>query len=152
MTSHIIYSSIVGRDTIPVPVAEKLTDWFGLWLSEHAQATHPATLRDLLTKVLPRNTWVPFALGDGTFLQYSDANKHINRRLRFTIVSTPGTKSKPQDSSAPVGNIDQIVRDAFGDHKQTVCVVASSNFDRPDVFLQVVSWDAEKRRLNFYEV
>lgn len=150
MTSHIIYSSIVGRDTIPVPVAEKLTDWFGLWLSEHAQATHPATLRDLLTKVLPRHTWVPFALGDGTFLHYSDANKHISRRLRFTIISTPKTKSDPPVSVAPVGDIDQIVRRAF--REQTVCVVASSNFDRPDVFLQVASWDAEKRRLNFYEV
>lgn len=150
MTSQIIYSKIVGRDTSPVPVSEKLTDWFGLWLSEHPQATHPATLRDLLTKVLPRHTWVPFALGDGTFLQYSEANKHINRRLRFTIVSTPDSPSNPPVPVAPIGNIDRIVRGAF--REQTVCVVASSNFDRPDVFLQVASWDAGKRRLNFYEV
>lgn len=150
MTSYTIYSNIVGRDTKPTPVSEVLTDWFGLWLSEHAQATHPATLRDLLTKVLPRQTWVPFALGDGTFLQYSEANKHINRRLRFTIVSTPENPSNPPVRDAPVGNINDIARHAF--RVQTVCVVASSHFDRADVFLQVASWDAEKRRLNFYEV
>lgn len=150
MTSHTIYSKILGRDTEPTPVSEALTDWFGLWLSEHAQATHPATLRDLLTKVLPRQTWVPFALGDGTFLQYSEKNKHINRRLRFTIISTPESPLNPPVRDAPVGNVDHIVRRAF--HEQTVCVVASSNFDRADVFLQVASWDAKKRRLNFYEV
>lgn len=145
-----IYSNINGRDTEPTPVSVVLTDWFGLWLNEHPQATHPATLRDLLTKVLPRQTWVPFALGDGTFLQYAESNKHINRRLRFTIVSTPQSPSNPPVRDAPVGNIDHIVQHAF--REQTVCVVGSSSFDRADVFLQVASWDAKERQLNFYEV
>lgn len=154
MTSYAILSKIVGRDTQPTPVSEVLTDWFGQWLSQHAPDTRPATLRDILTKVFPNQTWVPFAVGDGTYLQYSEENKHISRRLRFSIVSTPERPSKPPatfPADAPVGNVDSVVRSAFRG-EQTVCVVASSFFDHPSLFLQVASWDAAKRRLNFYQV
>lgn len=150
MTSHTIYSKIDGRDTKPIPVSEVLADWFGQWLSKNAQAAHPATLRDLLTKVLPRNTWVPFALGDGMYLQFSEENKHIPRDLRFAIVSTPENTSDPPNPDALVGNVENVVQRAF--NSPTVCVVASSEFDNRNRFMQVASWDATKRRLNFYEV
>ncbi|KAH8144489.1 uncharacterized protein LAJ45_11500 [Morchella importuna] len=149
MTSHTIYSKIDGRDTKPIPVSEVLADWFGQWLSKNAQAAHPATLRDLLTKVLPRNTWVPFALGDGMYLQFSEENKHIPRDLRFAIVSTPENTSDPPNPDALVGNVENVVQRAF--NSPTVCVVASSEFDNRNRFMQVASWDATKRRLNFYE-
>lgn len=153
MATYPIYSKIEGRDTEPVLVTEELTDWFGRWLSEHAPSDRPASLRDFLTSVLPEHTWVPFAIGDGTFLPYSEENKHIPRQLRLTIVSTPEISHRnsnfPQD--ALPGDIDRIASNAFRARNMTVCLVASSQFDSPTAFLQVASWDAGKRRLNFYQ-
>lgn len=154
MANYPIYSKVLGRDTGLTLVSEVPTDWFGIWLSQHEPANRPATFRDILTKVLPKQTWVPFVVGDGSYLNYSEENKHINRRLRFTIVSTPESpKMKlgfPPD--APVGDIDHIVADAFHGSNQTVCVVGSFLFDDHRAFLQVASWDVTKRQLKFYQV
>ncbi|KAF8539079.1 hypothetical protein BDD12DRAFT_883330 [Trichophaea hybrida] len=155
MLTYTIYSNIAGRDAVPSPVSVNLTDWFGAWLQRNDLTSHPASLRELLTNVLPRTTWVPFAVGDGTYLRYSEDNRHIPRSLRFTIISTPKIQATTLPAGFPadaiVGNFDEIVYNAFHDRVETLCIVGSHGFDSPSAFLQVAGWDTVINQLNFYE-
>lgn len=152
MPTHTIYSHILGRDEAPVPVSQPLQDWFGLWLAQNVDEHRPRTFRDLLEKVLPRHSWVPFAIGDGTYQQYTDETHGIPRDLRFTVICTPRNPTQLPSGWAPdalPGGISGIREEVF--RVDTVCVVGSRHFDSPEAFLQVASWDAIARRFNFYE-
>jgi len=155
-----LYSLIEGRDLAPRriddPVAAGLTDWFGKYLVEHENSQYPTTFRSLLADTIPHKTWVPFAVGDGTYLNYKPENANIPRDLRFVVVATPTSPSTTNPRGWPedaiVADVNHIQPEAFKKDMPTLFIVGSTAFDSERAFLQMASWEPTSGNLNFYQV
>ncbi|RPA91405.1 hypothetical protein L873DRAFT_316210 [Choiromyces venosus 120613-1] len=154
-----IYALIEGRDLAPRriddPVAAGLTDWFGKYLVDNANSDYPVTFRSLLTNTIPNKTWVPFAVGDGTYLNYKEENAHIPRDLRFIVVATPTSPSTTNPRGWPadaiVADVNHTQSEAFKKAMPTLFIVGSTAFDSETAFLQIASWEPTSGSLNFYQ-
>lgn len=113
-----------------------LGDWFAQWLAATPEAQRSLSLRDLLTKTVPPDSYQTFAIADGTPIVYDHQNPNnplnsVSRHLRFITVVLP-------DSGGSFDISQSIL-------KRTLCIVSSAYPDGTNTlaFLQCASWDPD---------